>query len=508
MRPHPLTALLLVAALAGFAFASVSTYDFVAHLDRQVHGIHCSFLPGIGAAEAGNTGCHVTLMSPYSSVFRSSVWGGIPISLPAMSVFCFLAFWALWMILRDKQSDPVATGFALAATALPLVASAVMAYISLSQLGAACKLCIGIYISSALSFLAALLLWNRARNTRPLSVSYGDGDPDAPAPPASAPLSLGVLGFAFGLGVLFVVIPVTTYALSAPDFERYVGSCGQLSHAPDPQLLVALGPQDRPTTMIEVLDPLCPSCRGFETRFADMPVHEQISRKALLFPLDNTCNWMVSDAIHPGACAISEAMLCAGANAEKVMTWAFSEQDNITKATKADPKAAARLVSAQFPDLARCVGTPSVRARLNLVLRFAVKNRLQVLTPQVFVGGLRLCDEDTDLGLDYALPRLVERARTNPPTLAPMEPARIPPPPPPLKMRTVPPAHAAATQPPPAQAAPPQAAPTQAAQPAAEPAAAEPAAEPAAPADSPLAEPPPAPEPSAAPAPSAEEAAP
>ena len=497
MRPHPLTALLLVAALAGFAFASVSTYDFVAHLDRQVHGIHCSFLPGLGATEAGNTGCHVTMMSPYSSVFRSSVWGGIPISLPAMSVFCFLAFWALWLVLRDKQRDPVATGFALAATTLPLVASAVMAYISMSQLGAACKLCIGIYISSAVCFLAALLLWNRARNTRPLAVSYGDEND--PVVPASAPLSLGVLGFAFGLGVLFVVIPVTTYALSAPDFDHYAGSCGQLSHAPDPQLLVALGPQDRPTAMIEVLDPLCPSCRGFETRFSDMPVHEQISRKALLFPLDNTCNWMVSDAIHPGACAISEAMLCAGSNAEQVMTWAFSEQENITTATKADPKAAARLVSARFPDLARCVGTPSVRARLNLVLRFAVKNRLQVLTPQVFVGGMRLCDEDTDLGLDYALPRLVERARTNPPSLAPMEPARIPPPPPAPRVRTAPPVHAAATEP----------APAQPAQPATEPAAAEPAAVPAAPADSPLAEPPPAPEPSAAPAaPSAEEAAP
>ena len=508
MRPHPLTALLLVAALAGFAFASVSTYDFVAHLDRQVHGIHCSFLPGIGATEAGNTGCHVTLMSPYSSMFRSSVWGGIPISLPAMSVFCFIAFWALWLVLRDKQRDPVATGFALAATLLPLIASAVMAYISLSQLGAACKLCIGIYISSAVSFLAALLLWNRARNTRPLSVSYGDENERVA--PTSQPLSLGVLGLAFGLGVLFVVIPVTTYALSAPDFERYVGSCGQLSHAPDPQLLVALGPQDRPNTMIEVLDPLCPSCRGFETRFADMPVHEQISRKALLFPLDNTCNWMVSDAIHPGACAISEAMLCAGSNAEQVMTWAFSEQENITSATKADPKAAARLVGARFPELARCVGTPSVRARLNLVLRFAVKNRLQVLTPQVFVGGLRLCDEDTDLGLDYALPRLVERARTNPPALAPTEPARIPPPPAP-RVRTAPPAHAAA---PAAQGA---ASPVHAAQPAAAPAAAEPAAaepaaaEPAAPADSPLADPPPAPEPSAptpAPTPSAPEAAP
>ena len=40
MRPRPFLALLALAGVAGFVFASVSTYDFVAHLDRQVHGIH------------------------------------------------------------------------------------------------------------------------------------------------------------------------------------------------------------------------------------------------------------------------------------------------------------------------------------------------------------------------------------------------------------------------------------------------------------------------------------
>ncbi len=401
MRPHPWTALLLLAAIAGFAFAAVSTYDFVAHLDRQVHGIHCSFLPGLGAAESGSTGCHTTLMSPYSSILRSSVWGGIPISLPAMSVFAFLAFWALWLMLRDRQSDPAATGFGLAAAALPALASLVMGYISIVELDAACKLCIGIYLSSATALIAAFLLWSDARRARQL-------------PTGQQPMALGGLGLAFGLGVLFVAAPVTTYALSAPDFERYIGTCGQLSHAPDAQLLVPLGPQDRATTMIEVLDPLCPSCRGFEKRFSEMESYETITRRALLFPLDNTCNWMVGDAIHPGACAISEAMFCAGDRAEQVMAWAFENQEAIMQAARADAKAAQRMVSEQFPDLARCIGSAAARNKLNLALRFAVKNRLQVLTPQVFVQGLRLCDEDTDLGLDYALPRLVERARTQP----------------------------------------------------------------------------------------------
>jgi hypothetical protein len=284
-----------------------------------------------------------------------------------------------------------------------------MAYISITELHAACKLCIGIYLSSGTALIAALLLWMRSRATNPEQ-------------PAAEPLAFGVLGLSFLLGVIFVALPVSTYAMSAPDFEHYIGTCGALAHTGDAQTLVPIGPQDRPTSMIEVLDPLCPSCRGFEARYSVMELSKQISRRALLFPLDNTCNWMVGETIHPGACSMSEAVLCAGDRADQVLAWSYANQEAIVTATKADAKAAARMVSAQFPDLARCIGSSAARARLNLVLRLAVKNKLQLLTPQVFVQGLRMCDEDTDLGLDYALPRLIERARTAPAQPAPSEP--------------------------------------------------------------------------------------
>jgi hypothetical protein len=204
-----------------------------------------------------------------------------------------------------------------------------------------------------------------------------------------------------------------------------VGQCGELLQQQDPHgVLVPLGPQDSTLGMIEVLDPLCPACKGFEERFSAMPASAEVSRKALLFPLDPTCNWMVTDAIHPGACTLSEAILCAGDDAESVLEWSFAEHDPIMEATKQDPAAAARLVKAQFPKLAKCVGSASARSRLNQALRWAVKNQLRVLTPQVFVRGLRLCDEDTDLGLDFALPRLMEKARNRSlPEAAPAEPA-------------------------------------------------------------------------------------
>jgi len=409
MRPTLSSLGALVFALSGFVFSSVSTHDFAAHLDRQVHGVHCSFLPGLGAADAsGTSGCHLTLMSPYSSVWRDSVWGGVPVSLPGMSVFAFLTFFALALVVGRRQRDPNAAAFLLAATLLPVGASIVMGRYAM-ELDAACKLCIGTYISSFGCFVSAFLGFLGARR-----------EPSTEA----EPLKPGWLAAAFVLGVMFVVIPVRVYMSSAPDFSKYVGQCGELLQQQDPNgVLVPLGPQDSSLGMIEVLDPLCPACKGFEERFSAMPASTEVSRKALLFPLDPTCNWMVSDAIHPGACTLSEAILCAGDDAESVLEWSFAEHDPIMEATKQDPAAAARLVKAQFPRLASCIGSASAKSRLNQALRWAVKNQLRVLTPQVFVRGLRLCDEDTDLGLDYALPRLMEKARNRTvPEALPAEP--------------------------------------------------------------------------------------
>ena len=214
----------LIAAVAGFTFAATSTYDFVAHLDRQVHGLHCSFLPGGTPDVSGTSGCHVTLMSPYSSIMRDSIWGGIPISLPAMAVFAFLALWAAALWLTDRKHDPRATGFFALATGLPALTSIVMGIIAIRELDAVCKLCVGIYIASAVCAVCGLMLWLSARQAKP-----AEGEAQKPA------MSLGSLAVAFVVGCAFVGVSVVAYAMGTPDFDKYVGACGDLPGAKDPQ---------------------------------------------------------------------------------------------------------------------------------------------------------------------------------------------------------------------------------------------------------------------------------
>ncbi len=396
------------ACALGFAFAAVSTSDFVAHLDRQVHGVHCSFLPGLAAADySGNSGCHATLMSPYSSVLREELWGGVPIALPGMAVFAFLFAWCVWLLLYGRAGQSRATGFLFLGSLVPLLSSMAMGYLSLVELDAACKSCIGIYIASALTSACAFGAWLRARSAA-RQQQWSNELGAAPRPP----LSYAALAGAFVLGALSVAFSVGAYAASVPDFSSYVGACGELQ-ATGSGVTVGYGPQRGRPTLLEVMDPLCPSCRSFEARFESSKAADRVDRQLLLFPLDQACNWMIDHSIHPGACSISEAVLCADDPAP-VLAWAFEKQREIMAAAEKHPAAAEAMAKARFPTLAACIGSAQAEARLNQSLRFAVKNQLQVLTPQVFVEGVRLCGEDTDLGLDFALARLIERVQSQP----------------------------------------------------------------------------------------------
>ncbi len=412
MKLRPALIVFLLAAAAGFTFAAVSTADFVQHLDRQTHSLSCSFVPGLGRDASGSSGCHAALMSPYSSAFRTWLWGGIPTTLAGMAVYAFLFWRAARMALDGKATDKAATTFLLAATGMPVAASIVYGSISAFILGELCKTCAGMYASSAVLAIAAIaLVWGARKPSPPPPAEEGDDE----APPENldaAPAPTPAYGMTFAWGAAeasaFVVAPVLAYLVLAPDFSDKLGQCGELIKPADPaHLFVPLGGPPNGVKAIELIDPLCPSCAAFEDRLAFSGLDARLSRSAVMFPLDNACNWMVGSAVHPGACAISEAVLCAEGDGTKVLAWAFEHGEAIKTASAADPAAAARMVGEAFPGVRGCVGSDKARQRVNRSLRWAVQNQLPIVTPQLFVDGVRLCDEDTDLGLDWALTKML-----------------------------------------------------------------------------------------------------
>ena len=254
--------------------------------------------------------------------------------------------------------------------------------------------------------LGAVMMWRRAvalasRASEGSGTSLGS---EVQGPPASH----GFVAAMFGIGVIFVAVPIVLYVAMAPDHGTFIGTCGQLDKPDDTYGVMVQVQRGGATPAVEILDPLCPACKAFEQRLETSGLAGKLDRRAILFPLDTTCNWMITENTHPGACTVSEAVLCAGDKAPEVLRWAFEVQDTVREQTKADPTAAERIVKQRFPELATCVGSPEAKSRLNKSLRWAVANNIRVLTPQLFVNNVKLCDEDVDIGLDYALSRMID----------------------------------------------------------------------------------------------------
>jgi uncharacterized membrane protein len=377
-------------ALLGAIFAAVSTYDFVAHLDRQVHAITCSIVPGIGPRDAsGTSGCHAVLMSPYSSVFRSLTWGGIPIALPALGVFAFLLFRGVELALRPRVARKE-TGFLIVAALLPVATSVIYFWISKVELGTVCTVCAGIYGASLGVLVSAIgAHWGAPKdNTR------------------GETWSQWLLYFLEGCAL--VLVPIMLYMVLKPVYPDALARKNELRHPEDRYGVMLASKGMGRVPAIEVLDPLCPACKAFSQRLAATDLGRDLALQTVLFPLDKECNWMVNESLHPGSCAVSEAVLCAGEKSNAVLAWAFAHQPELLAAgARGQSEVYARL-KREFPAMTSCLGLPMVRTRLNRSLRWVVSNSLPVLTPQLFIRSQKVPDEDTDLGLDFVLARMME----------------------------------------------------------------------------------------------------
>lgn len=205
-----------------------------------------------------------------------------------------------------------------------------------------------------------------------------------------------------------VLVPVFVYAAAVPDYRPKLASCGKLSEPQDVNKsllhLSTLHPK-RPSTLF--VDPLCPTCKALHNRLIDEGILDNLNASLVLFPLDSSCNWMLDRSIHPGSCLLSKALLCSEARAREVLEWMFSNQEELARQGKAgEPLLRAKIRERLGADVDACIDAKTTKIRLNNVLQYAVTNHVPVSTPQMYLGDLRICDEDTDLGLRYTMGQL------------------------------------------------------------------------------------------------------
>jgi len=384
----------VIGALLGLVFSTYSTLDYAAHLDRQLHDVHCSVIPGAPAKEEAE-GCRAALYSPYSAIMKDELWGGVPISLFAQGAFSFLAGFAFFLAVAGGRASKTAASFFAAVSVTPFIVSVAMFVISVTQLNTVCETCAGIYISSILVAMGGMLglmgLRHRQRGLIVLPLVW-----------------LVVLG-------IFTLMPTAVYAATVPDESPYLEQCGKLAgvKAP-PGLLVSIPGKNakRPSTFFE--DPLCSTCKSVHMRLAHDGVLDRMDITLVMMPLDSKCNWMLEQPMHPGACTVSKAVLCGGDRARQVLEWAYDEQEYLTRAGKKDlqlgredePVMKEVIKERWGADMIACIDDKATDQRLNQHLQYAVDNSVPVSTPQIYIGGKRLCDEDTDIGLRFTLRKI------------------------------------------------------------------------------------------------------
>ncbi len=393
----------LVAAL-GLIFAAYSTYDYAQQLDRQVHAVHCSFVPGAPVSTDADNPCKTALFSPYSALFRATWWGGVPVSLFGMGAFAFFAAFALYLALgaRSRRAHP----FFAIASLFPLGASLVMFFISAVHLHVFCKLCVGIYVSSLALAAAAAVAWHGSRHETLAFAATTPNDPRSAQPPADGWGK--VLVWLAALGVA-AVLPAAAYVAALPNVRPLIDKCGTLAIATESHnglLKIATAHPVRPVLLFE--DPLCPTCKAFHERLVDEGIFDRLDVTLVLFPLDTECNWMLDRPLHPGACILSKAVLCGGSEqARSILEWAFDNQEDLRELGKQNPAGLTSKIGERWgSEIAACLAKPQTSVRLNQQLHFAANNHIPVSTPQMFLGNKRICDEDTDLGLKYTLAQL------------------------------------------------------------------------------------------------------
>jgi hypothetical protein len=382
----------IAGSFLGLVFASLSTIDYAEHLDRHLHDVHCSLIPGLVSGADEENPCRAAMYSAYSALFRGSYWGGIPISLFAIGAFSFFLGFSIYLFLAGDGASRKAITFFSIAGMTPLAVSAIMFVISITKIGSLCKTCVGIYLSSALLASGAFLAY-RGLDSPLVERSSGKWGP---------PVLWAAALFAAAL------LPSLVYAGAVPDERQYLRGCGKLEKTAEAHgaLVHMKTPASvRPAILFE--DPLCPTCRAFHQRMMAEGAFDRLDVQMALFPLDSDCNWMLTTPLHPGACTVSKAVICGGEQARQVLEWAYDQQDDLVAAAKSGDAQLRALIGRRWgAQLVSCLDAAATKLKLNHELHFAADNAIPVSTPQMYLGDQKVCDEDTDLGLRYTLRQL------------------------------------------------------------------------------------------------------
>ena len=376
--PRPEARAPFAAALA-LALAGLVLSFLLARLHARAHAGIASF-----CAVNDVVNCDRVATSRFSVVLGLpvAVWGAFGYGLAGT-----LAAWGL-AVRPPRGRWPAGLLFLVAGAAV--AASAALAVVSEVAIGAWCLLCAGSWAVSAALLVAA---W---RACRPVGVTAAIRDDLAAAREKPGGLAILAVTSAAAIALTAAVYPRywTQPRAGAPDIAGSAagsrapspGLAGPGTGAPaaqaqdaGPAALVVNVPEG---VVVEYSDYECPYCaRAHEETRAILATRPDITLVRRHFPLDASCNPAVARTIHPTACALARAAICAEAQGR------FSEMDDAlfrNQRERLAPSALAERIGLDLNAFSTCVGSRETEHRLAADVALGIRDGVRA-TPTYLV---------------------------------------------------------------------------------------------------------------------------
>jgi protein-disulfide isomerase len=373
----------LAASVAGIVLSLV-----LVRLHAQAHAGVESF-----CAISDTVNCDRVATSRYSVVL------GLPVALWGVVGYGLAAALAAWGLTPSGRRSHAPAGLLVAVSALAVAASVVLAVVSEVAIGALCLLCAGSWLLSLVLLVAAA----RACRGRGVRAAVGDGVQALRGSPGRVAAAAMVFVVVIGAAAAFyprywerpragTAPPRGQGATPGPGAQGTAPSTGSTGstgpagpQVPAPSAPAAPAAESEKTVVVEYSDYECPYCaRAHEEMRAIVQRRPDLTVVRRHFPLDSSCNPAVSRQVHPGACRLARAGICAEAQGK------FGAMDDAlfrNQRPGLDPVAIARQLGLDVERFEGCLGSPETSARLQADIAAAMRDGVRA-TPTYVVGGV------------------------------------------------------------------------------------------------------------------------
>jgi protein-disulfide isomerase len=301
---------------------------------------------------------------------RFSVVLGLPVAVWGMLGYGLALLLALAGLRRGRLREGWPAGLLFLVAAVAAAVAVVLALVSELAIGALCLLCAASWV---ISFALLAAAWRACRPEGVGAAVRGD---------------VGILRRRPLLAAALALAGVSAAVLAAAAYPRYWERRARAAVAPPASSAPAPpgggGMSRGPLVVVEFSDYECPFCaKSHEDTKALLATRPDVTLVRRHFPLDSECNPAVKRRMHPEACALARAAICAEEQGQ------LAPMDDALFRNQQAKRPVEEIAKAVGLDLARfrrCLAAPETDARLRSDIEAGVRVGLQA-TPTYVVGG-------------------------------------------------------------------------------------------------------------------------